>query len=220
MVVEQLFLLLRRDDGKAESAFASNSYGLRGAVLTDLLLGGHISLDDGKDPRVSVRTADPVGHPVLDAALERVREREGKKVSSLVTDGKLDPEENVAHSLARAEVITIEPKRALGLISARYPVVDPRPEQELRERLRAVLAGASAQPHEAALLSLLKGMDLAGRVLKDEKGDLSGKELKRRIDEVSTDAVIGKAVARAIEAVNAAVMTAAFIATSAGAAST
>ena len=212
-MVEHLFLLLRRDDGKAESVLGWNTYGLCGAVLTDLLLAGHIAVDDRKDPRVSVTTADPVGHPVLDAALERVRQREGKKLSSLVTDGRLDPEENVAQSLARAGVITIEPKRALGLISARYPVIDPGPERRLRERLRAVLAGADAQPHEAALLSFLKSMDLAGQVLKDEKGDLSRKELSRRIDEVSAEEVIGKAVAKAIEAVNAAVMVAVFTAT-------
>lgn len=227
-MVEQLFLLLRRDDGKPESAFASNDYGLTGAVLTDLLLEGRITLGDGRDPRVSV--VPPVqddggvttgaaggtggtGHPVLDAALERVRAKEGKKLSSLVTDGKLNPRDRVAEALADAGVIEIQPKRALGLIGARYPVRDPWPEQALRERLQAVLVGASATPSEAALLSLLKGLGIAGKVLDDEKGTMSRRDLDRRIDEVASDEVIGKAVGKAIEA-----MTAAIIVVTAGAA--
>jgi hypothetical protein len=213
LVAEQLLLLLRRDDGKAESAFAQNDYGLTGAVLTDLLLGGHISLGDGKDPRVSVVTGGSAGHPVLDAALERVRAKEGKKLSSLVTDGRLNPRDRVAGSLASAGVVEIEPKRALGLIGARYPVRDPRPEQALRERLRSVLAGVTPTQQEAALLSLLQGLGVAGKVLEAEKGLLSKRDLSRRIDEVASDEVVGRAVGKAVEA-----MTAAVIAATAGAA--
>lgn len=219
-IVEQLFLLLRRDDGKAEQPLAqSPTYGLSGAVLADLLLGGHIEIRDGKKPRVYVTTQGSAGHPVLDAAVERLRQKDGKKLSSLVTDGKLNPGENVAHSLANARVIRIEPKRALGLISARYPVLDPGPERELRERLRAVIAGATPDAHEAILLSLLLGMDLAQYVLKEEKGSLENKELKRRIEEVSDGGEIGAAVAKAIEEVRAAVMAAAITAATVGAAS-
>ena len=213
LVSEQLFLLLRRDDGKAESAFAQNDYGLTGAVLTDLLLGGHIALSEAKDPRVSVTTAGSVGHPVVDAALDRVRAKEGKKLSSLVTDGKLNPRDRIADSLSAAGVIDVEPKKAFGLIGARYPVRDPWPEQTLRERLRAVLSGASATPGEAALLALLKALGVSGKVLEEEKGLLSRRDLNRRIDEVASDDVIGKAVAKAIEA-----MTAALVVVTAGAA--
>ncbi|WP_193315208.1 GPP34 family phosphoprotein [Nostocoides sp. F2B08] len=213
LVAEQLFLLLRRDDGKAESAFAQNDYGLSGAVLTDLLLGEHIALNDDKDPRVTVTTAESVGDPVLDAALERVRAKEGTKLSGLVTDGRLNPRDRIADSLAADGVIAIEPKKAFGLIGARYPVRDPRPEQGLRERLRAVLSGASATPGEAALLALLKGLGVSGKVLDEEKGLLSKHDLNRRIDEVASGDVIGQAVAKAIEA-----MTAAIVVITAGAA--
>lgn len=216
LTAEQLFLLLRRDDGRAESAFAQDSYALTGAVLADLLAAGHITLSDDKDPRVSVAAPGAVGHPVLEASLERLRAKEGKKLSSLVTDGKLNPQDRVAESLAAAGVITIQPKRALGLVPARYPVLDPWPEQALRERLQAVLAGATPQPSEATLLSLLKGVGVVGKVLKKEKGTLGGRELNRRIDEVAADSVVGKAVAKAIEAMEAAVVIAATGAAAAG----
>lgn len=202
LVAEQLFLLLRRDDGKPESAFALNDYGLTGAVLTDLLLAGHISLDDRKDPRVSVEATGIVGHPVLDAALERLRAKEGKKLSALVIDGKLNPRDRVAESLAAAGVVAIEPKRALGLVGARYPVRDPWPEQALRERLHAVLAGATAQPNEAALLALLKSLSLVGRVLTEEKGTLGRRELSRRIDEVASEDAVGTALSQALSLIH------------------
>lgn len=213
LIAEQLLLLLRRDDGRAESAFASDGYALAGAVITELLTMGHLTLDDGKDPRVSVSSPGPAGHPVLDAALDRLRAKDGKKLSRLVTDGKVAPRERVAESLVAAGVIGVAPSRALGLVPARYPVLDPLPERALRERLRAVLAGAAAQPSEAALLSLLQGIGVAGRILAEEKGTLGRRALNRRIDEVSADAVVGKAVAKAIAA-----MQAAMVAVAAGAA--
>ena len=46
LVAEQLFLLLRRDDGKAESAFAFSDYSITGAVLTDLLRAGAGQISD------------------------------------------------------------------------------------------------------------------------------------------------------------------------------
>ena len=205
LVSEQLFLLLRRDDGRPESAWTFTDYAMTGAVLTDLVLSRHIALDDGKDPRVTVVTAGTAGHPVLDAALERLRAKEGKKLSTLITDGRLNPTARVGESLAAAGVVGIEPKKALGLVGARYPVLDPWPEQNLRERLQAVLSGATPQPGEASLLMLLKALGLAGKVLEREKGVLGRRELNRRIDEVASEDVVGKAVAKAIEAMAAAV---------------
>lgn len=205
LVAEQLFLLLRRDDGKAESVLAYTDYAMTGAVLTDLLLAGHITLGDDKDPRVSVVTSGSAGDPVLDAALERLRAKEGKKLSSLVTDGKLNPTDRVAESLAGAGVVEVHPKKALGLVSARYPVLDPRPEQSLRERLRVVLAGATPEPSEASLLMLLKGVGVAGKVLAEEKRALGRRDLNRRIDEVSSEDIVGKAVRQAVETMTAVV---------------
>jgi hypothetical protein len=44
LIVEELFLLLRRDDGKPESVSAQRGYGLAAAVITDLVLAGRITL--------------------------------------------------------------------------------------------------------------------------------------------------------------------------------
>lgn len=209
LVAEQMFLLLRRDDGRAESGSGYEAYGLIGAVLTDLLMAGHIALDDDGDPRVTVTARGPVGDPVLDTALERLRTKKDTKLVSLIIDLTLSPLDDVVQSLAAAGVITIQPKRALGLVPARYPARDPAPERALRERLRVVLAGATAQPGEVALLALLKALSIAAHILTVEKGSLGRRDLDRRIDEVSADSVVGRVLRKAIEQVEAAVMVAA-----------
>jgi hypothetical protein len=215
LISESLFLLLRRDDGKAESAFAQNGYGLAAAVVTDLVIAERITLSDDKDPRLEVLTAGPVGHPALDAAMARLVEKDGKKLSSIVTDGKVAVEAQFAEALAAAGVIGIEEKKALGLVPAKYPVLDPEPERRTRERLRTVLAGGTPLPEDSTLLAILQGLGMAEKVLADEKGTLGKKDLKARIEEVSAEVAAGDAVAdavaHAVQAMNTAIMTAVIV---------
>ncbi|MBD3914863.1 GOLPH3/VPS74 family protein [Nocardioides hwasunensis] len=215
LISESLFLLLRRDDGKAESAFAASTYGLAAAAITDLVLVERVTLSDDKDPRMTVLDTGPTGHPALDASLARLQEKDGKKLSSLITDGKVAVEEHVAAALAGQGVIRIEEKRALGLVPAKYPVIDPEPERRVREQLRTVLLGGTPQPADATLLAVLQGLGMAEKVLAEEKGTLSKKELEARIEQVSEEVVAGdavaQAVAQAIAAMNVAVMTAVMV---------
>jgi hypothetical protein len=211
LIAEELFLLLRRDDGKPESASAQRGYGLAAAVVTDLVLAERVTLSDDKDPRMTVLVPGPPGHPVLDAAMARLEQREGKKLSTLVTDRKLALERPVASALADAGVIRVEEKRAMGLVAERYPVLDPEPERRLREQLRLVLHGGTPRTEDATLLAILQGLGVAGKVLEVEKGDLGRRDLKRRIEEVSTEVKAGAAVAKAVAALNAALLTAAIV---------
>lgn len=211
LIAEELFLLLRRDDGRPERVSTQRGYGLAAAVITDLVLAERITLSDDKDPRMTVLVPGPAGHPALDVALARLEERDGKKLSSLVTDRKLAVEGPVARSLAAAGVIEIEEKRALGLVPAKYPVLDPEPERRTREQLGLVLRGGTPRPEDATLLAILQGLGVAGKVLAEEKGTLGRRDLKRRIEQVSTEVKAGEAVAKAIAAMNAALMTAAIM---------
>ena len=219
LIAEELFLLMRRDDGRPASAMAQRGYGLAAAVITDLVLAERITLSDDKDPRMTVLVPGPAGHPALDAAMVRLEQRDGKKLSTLVTDGKLAVEKQVAAALASAGVIGIEEKRALGLVPAKYPVVDPEPERRTRERLRVVLAGGTPRAEDATLLAILQGLGVAPKILDEERGTLGRRDLKRRIEEVSSEVKAGDAVAKAIAAMNTAIMTAAIAAGAAGAAS-
>ena len=69
LTCEELFLLLTKDSGKPESRMTYPVYGLTGALLTDLLLAGRVSLTEDRSPRVYIVNSEPTGHPVLDWAL-------------------------------------------------------------------------------------------------------------------------------------------------------
>ncbi|WP_040158450.1 GOLPH3/VPS74 family protein [Mobilicoccus massiliensis] len=216
-ISEDLFLLLTRDDGKPESAFTQASYGYAAANVVDLVLAERVRLSEDKDPRVSVVDASPTGHPALDAALARLGEKDGKKASQLISDGRVAAEDQIVDSLAQAGIIRVEEKRMLGLVPEKRPVLDPSPERALRGRLRAVLHGGSATPQEATVLSILQGLDLAAKVLADEWAGLSKREVKTRIKELAADIrmseAMSKAVANAVASMNAAIISAVVVST-------
>lgn len=205
LVAEELFLLLRRDDGTPEVWSAGRGYGLAAAVVTDLVLAERVTLSDDKDPRVSVLRPGPAGHPALDAAMVRLEAGAGRKLSSLVTDRHVAAEQQLAAALAAAGVVRVEAKRAWGLVPAKYPVLDPGPERRVREHLRAALAGSTPRTEDATLLAILLALGVAPTVLKEEKGTLDRRDLELRIREIATEVEAGDAVARAVATMNSAV---------------
>lgn len=213
IIADELYLLLTKDDGKPEQAYAQNEYGLAAAVLTDLIAQQRIVLDGpAKKAKVRVVSDAPTGHPALDAALARVQDKEGKSFKSYLTDGKVAQEEAIAQSLVDQGVLEWGEKGFLGMGKRRTPVRNPAPEQQIRRRLAAVLAGA-AQPTivDASVLAILQGMDVAHKVLSDEAGGLSKKELKARIQQIAENLPAGDAVAAAIQDLNVIMLTAVII---------
>lgn len=200
LICEELFLLLTNDRGAPEGWGTQRGWGLSAALITDLMVHRRVAVVfDKKNPRIDLVDAAPTGSPVLDAAIGRLGQKHGKRFSWWVKDRALNPEADVAQSLAYAGVITIEPKRLLGVIPARYPVRNPAPEQALRERLRLVLAGDHAPgAADAAELALLKALKVAGKVLAQEAAPLRGRALNQRIDQVAADVPAADAVTRAI----------------------
>ncbi len=90
-------------------------------------------------------------------------------------------------------------------------MLDPEPERRVREQLRVVLQGGTPQPADSTLLAILQGLGVARKVLADEAGTLGRKDLTARIEEVSNDVEAGEAVAKAVAAMNTAIMTAVIV---------
>ena len=188
---------------------AHSSYGLTGALLTDLLLAGRISLTEERSPRIYIVSSEPTGHPVLDRALEILPAKDGKRFSSLVAWGKLNPTRHIAESLEAAGVVRIHTGGLFGSLSPSYPTLDPLPERQLRARIDAALHGV--QPPTAsdvALLSILQALGVAPTVLPQQETGLSRGELKRRIKEISGASPVGRAVQRAVDATTTAIIAA------------
>lgn len=213
LISEQLFLLLTRDDGKVE-AMSMRGYGVAAGIVTDLVMAERLDLSEHKDPRVHVIGSGPVGHLVLDTALEHLtHKKDGRRLSSVVTDSRLNLEHQIAEGFAERGIVSIEEKRLLGLVPARYPMIDSRPEERIRDRLRDVLAGIrDPEPADATILAVLQGLGVARKVLKEEAGGLSSRALKKRIEEVAARNPAGQAVKRAVDAMNTAIMTSTMIA--------
>lgn len=211
LIVEELFLLLTKDDGATEGWGTQKGWGLTAAAVADLVLQHKIDLDDGKDPRVTVMSDTPTGNPALDRTLARLGHKQGKKLSALVQDRQANPLDQVGEALVNAGIVDFEGKQLLGLVPARYPTLNPGPEQAVRERLRLVLGGQPATIVDATLLSILQGLGVAKTVLRAEAGGLSGRELKARIAEAAANVPEGAAIKRAIDQLNMVVLSAALI---------
>nr|WP_291280187.1 hypothetical protein [Galactobacter sp.] len=75
-----------------------------------------------------------------------------------------------------------------------------------------MLSGQTApSPADATLLAILQSLDVAKKILVSESGGMRGKELKSRIKAVVQESPTGDAVQRAVQAMTAALMSAAVI---------
>ncbi|HKJ12414.1 MAG TPA: GPP34 family phosphoprotein [Ornithinimicrobium sp.] len=207
----ELFLLLTNDEGGPASWGTQTGWALSAATIADLLLDQRVWLNEGEDPRLEVIDATPTGQPVLDMVLARAVEKEGTKLSTLVQDSKMNPEPEVVAELARLGVVDVVPKRLLGLVPEKRPTVDPGPEREIRQRLRAVLIGGQPSASDATLLAILQGLGVAKKVLAGESEGMSTKQLQRRVEEASREVPVGEALKRAIDSLNAAIIAAVVI---------
>lgn len=207
----EIFLLLTKDEGGAESWGTQTGWALSAATIADLLLLERVTLGEEKDPRVRVVDATPTGRTVLDKVLSRLVEKDGTKLSTLVQDSKLNPEAEVVDVLVSHGVVDVVPKKLLGLVPEKRPTLNPAPEREIRERLRAVLAGGRPTATDATLLAIIQSLGVAKKVLPDEAAAMSAKELKHRVEEASGEVAVGVAIKRALDGLNAAILSAAIV---------
>ncbi len=207
----EIFLLLTTDEGGQVSWGTQSAWALSAATIADLLIAERIELEQQKDPKVRVLDPTPTGHAVLDKVLHRTVEKAGTRLSTLVQDRKINPENEVVEGLVRDGVVGVVPARMLGLVAEKRPTLDPGPERAIRERLRLVLVGGTPSATDATLLAILQGLDVAKKVLATESEGMSAKELKHRVREASQEVAVGEAVKRAIEGLNAAILAAVII---------
>ncbi|WP_447648311.1 GOLPH3/VPS74 family protein [Microbacterium forte] len=200
LIVEELHMLLLRPDGRVESAVSVNRlYGEVAAVIVDLALHGRIAVSDEKNPVIEIVSTDPTGNPILDTTLQRLVPLRGKRLQSLVVRPKLDPLEIVVESLIVQGVLVRGERGFFGWGSARTPESDSTPEQALRARLAAVLAGTGAPTQaDLALLAILQNLNAAHAILREECGGRSSRDLKKRIEQLTAGSRAGDAVAKAV----------------------
>ncbi len=216
---ETLLIALDDDSGRDRSRWGSDA-GLAGAVLLDLADRGLLDADaDGK----LVARGEPgaAGHPLLEDALAEIRDGDKQRSARRWVDRlprALKPlRGRVADSLVERGILREEHARALGLFArTRFPTADPAPEQELRDRLRAILVeGREPDQHEALLIGLLDPLELIGSLVERSER----RAARRRAKQVAELGLAGTAVRDAVRAVQGAVVAAVAVSGAAAASS-
>ncbi|ANZ43241.1 hypothetical protein BBK82_34270 [Lentzea guizhouensis] len=140
------------DESGTPAAAGTLYYAVGGAVLVELALGGLVEVADKK----VVLTGAAPEDPLLAQACEKIAEKP-RGVDSILLRIGADMWERVVDRLVERGMVRREEKRVLGLFrSTSLPAADTRHEEEVRQRIRAVLVdGETPDARTAALTALL-----------------------------------------------------------------
>ncbi|USX53602.1 GPP34 family phosphoprotein [Lentzea sp. HUAS12] len=152
LIVEDLALLLMDDESGTPAAAGTLHYTMGGAVLVELALAGLVEVRDKKVVAAGTAPDDPL----LRSGYEKVAEKP-RSVDSLLARIGADMWSRVVDRLVERGLIAREEKRVLGIFRmTTLPATDTRHEEEVRQRIRAVLVdGETPDPRTAALTALL-----------------------------------------------------------------
>ena len=208
---EEIMLLALRDEQGTVVGGTHYSFALGGAILAELLLQERVKVDDSRRKKLlTVKSAKPIGEPLLDECLEKVRS--AKRRASLQTwvgrfAGIKQLRHRVALALCERGILRADEDTVLLIFKRKvYPEVDPKPERELIERLRQAVFTYTNEldSHTVVLAALANGSGIL-KVVFDKK---KLKARKKRLEQLTKGNVAGKATKEAIEAMQAAVVAA------------
>ncbi|WP_169983997.1 GPP34 family phosphoprotein [Microbispora sp. H10836] len=208
---EVLLLAYREDTGKPMIGSLELDCALAGALLAELAIRGRVGFDGKK---LRVEDGAPLGDEELDATLSRIigeaRRRDASWWVGKLRMGRL--RKRLLTRLAARGVLSEQEGKILGIFpTTRYPELDPRHEQGVRERVQNVLTGAEPDERTAVLFAVMHAAKLDRKAFPDAPKD--------RIKEIAQGQWTGEAVRKTIASVHAAVVaatTAAAVAASAG----
>lgn len=218
MLLAEELLLLALDDRTGRVGVREIDKGLAGAVLLELALLGRVRVAEKRENvragRLVLQPGPPPGHPVLDAGLATLEDREGRRPERVIGALGKDLRDRLADGLVAAGVLRRERHRVLGLFpTRRLHAQDGTHEAAVRERIQAALRGATPDERTAALIALLSALKAVTTVFEvpDKRA------ARRRAREIAEGQWAATAVRKAVEAALAATVTAATVASTAAA---
>lgn len=213
---EEILLLALRDDKGTIASGTMYHYAIGGAVLAELLLGGQLRIETvKKKPLVTLADATPVGDPVIDECLEKVRSSKRRATAETWVSkfaGLKDLKHRVAERLCDRGILAEQDAKVLLVFTRKtYPELDPAPERELVERLHsAIFTDTDDVDARTVVLASLANSAGVLRAVFDKK-ELKGR--KDRIERIVNGEITGKATQEAIQAMQTAIMMATIIPT-------
>ena len=208
-LLEELMLLaLDNDKGKmVSSASMAIPFGLSGAAIFELHLADKIQL---REKKVVVSDSKPCGDAILDDVQRMIQESSKPRTLNYWINrlhSKCDLQRRTIDRLVEKKILKHEEHHVFWVFPVqRYPEGDPHSELDVRQRMRAVvLKGEKPDIRTIVLLSLVNACSLITELFGKEKA----KEAKKRIDHLTENEPVGKAIKDAVEGVQAAVIAAA-----------
>lgn len=169
MLEEVVLLAVDEQSGDLRSSREfGTAYALVGAVFFDLALARKIDTDTEE---IQIVDATPTGDPVLDGVLDEMRSRPNLSTVrdwiEAIFQGRHDLEGHALALLDRRGILRREKTKRLWIIDVeRYPLVDGRPQQHVKERLlKAVLFDEIPDTRDIMLVSLAEPCGLLGNFL-------------------------------------------------------
>ncbi|HEY8721573.1 GOLPH3/VPS74 family protein [Pengzhenrongella sp.] len=213
LLAEELFLLAHDDESGKPGAVLALDNALAGALLLDLAA---VELVHAEGKSLTAVEGTPA-HPLLAAAHAELLASDAKRTAQHWVNHlpkALKPlRDQVGRSLAERGVLSEERGKILGIFdTVRWPEIDPAPEHELRSRLKHVLVyGNEAEARTELLIALLSPLGLVREVVDKQHRKQAEHRAKDISQHSATAGPTSAAVARSVQAVQAAIVAAAIV---------
>lgn len=210
MAIAEELVLIAVDPIKRRSLLGSGAADavVGGAVLVDLVVAERCEVDGpAKKARVHTTSTTPLGSPVHDRALSRLKVGQRQPASRLVPRlGKGAHAGVLAALVAEGELVATRHQRLGFLTVTRYDIPDPARRDALLAEVRRVLVG-EVEPDERT--GPLVGLASAGDLVKHLVPGEQRKAATRRAKAIAKGDWAGTAAAAAVAAASAAATAAA-----------
>jgi hypothetical protein len=213
LLAEDLLLLVTDDaSGRLSAPAEQVDAGLGGANLVELTLRNKVDLsgeqDPGKRGRIIVRDPSPAGDAVLDAALEILVARQGKRPSAVIGPLSKNLRRTLYQRLADRGVVRAERNRIFGVFPVhRWPAQDASDEAEVRRLMtQALVQHEAPDTRTAALIALAHAVGCVDKIIDPRQHGLSRRQLRARAAQIAEGDWASAAVRKAIEEMMAAVI--------------
>lgn len=215
LLAEDLLLLVTDDaSGRLSAPAEQVDAGLGGANLVELTLRNKVDLtgeqDPGKRGRIIVRDPSPAGDAVLDAALQILIARQGRKPSKVIKPLSKNLRRTLYQRLADRGVVRAERGKILGVFpTRRWPAHDASEEAEVRRLMtQALVQQVVPDTRTATLIALVHAVWRLDKIVDARQHGLSKRELRARAAAIAKGNWASEAVRKAIQEM----MEAAFVA--------
>jgi golgi phosphoprotein 3 len=205
LVAEEIFLLVTDDKRGTSANVPGVDRSLAGALLFELAMGGCLAYQGNTFVPGAAAAAD---HPLLAEVLERVRAEDKPRTAKWWVQWlprQVKPlRTKVGQNLVARGVLSEQQHRVLGLFATtRFPVHDPTPERNLRERLRQVLLDErDPQDRDVFILAVVRAQRrIRTLVPKDAR-----KQAEERAKQTAQGDLVGKAVQDSVKEMQAAII--------------